>query len=64
MGRTILDKLSLMLRNLRKLWKNEAGVTAIEYALIGSLIAVVIVTAVTAIGGSLSSIFHTIAVKL
>jgi pilus assembly protein Flp/PilA len=53
-----------MLRNLRKLWKNEAGVTAIEYALIGSLIAVVIVTAVTSIGVSLSSIFHTVAIKL
>jgi Flp pilus assembly pilin Flp len=32
-----------MQRNLRKLRKSEAGVTAIEYALIGSLIAVVIV---------------------
>ena len=53
-----------MLRNLRKLWKNEAGVTAIEYALIGSLIAVVIVTAVTSIGVSLGNIFHTVAVKL
>lgn len=59
-----MNKLSLMLRNLRKLWKNEAGVTAIEYALIGSLIAVVIVTAVTSIGVSLSSIFHTVAIKL
>lgn len=36
---------------------NEAGVTAIEYALIGGLVAIVIVGAVTALGTSVSSLF-------
>jgi pilus assembly protein Flp/PilA len=43
---------------------NDAGVTSIEYALVGALIAVVIVTAVTSIGNSLTPIFTTIASKL
>ena len=39
--------------------KNESAATAIEYSLIASLIAVVIVAAVTALGGSLNGIFTT-----
>ncbi len=39
----------------------EDGVTAIEYALIASLIALVIVGAVTAIGTSLNSTFGQVA---
>jgi len=38
----------------------EAGVTAIEYALIGGLVAVVIVGAVTALGTSVSSLYSTV----
>ena len=41
--------------------KDESGATAIEYGLIVSLIAVVIVGAVTAVGTSLSGPFNTIA---
>ena len=41
--------------------KDESGATAIEYGLIVSLIAVVIVGAVTAVGTSLSGTFNTIA---
>ncbi len=44
--------------------KTDTGVTAIEYALIGALIAVIIVTAVTSVGTNLSPIFTTIASKL
>jgi pilus assembly protein Flp/PilA len=44
--------------------KNEEGVTAIEYGLIAALIAVVIITGVTLIGGNLSTTFNTIAGKL
>jgi pilus assembly protein Flp/PilA len=36
---------------------DESGVTAIEYALIASLIAVFIITAVTLVGTNLSNVF-------
>lgn len=36
---------------------NDSGATAIEYGLIAALISVVIVTAVTAIGGDLATKF-------
>jgi pilus assembly protein Flp/PilA len=41
--------------------KDEAGVTAIEYGLIAALIAVVIIGALTTLGGSLSTLFNNIA---
>jgi pilus assembly protein Flp/PilA len=44
--------------------RNETGATAIEYALIASLIAVVIITGVTAVGTGLSSTFNTVSGKL
>ena len=43
---------------------SESGVTAIEYGLIASLIAVVIVTAVALIGTNLTAIFNYIAGKI
>jgi pilus assembly protein Flp/PilA len=39
-------------------FRDERGATAIEYALIASLIGLVIITAVTAIGGSLTGVFN------
>jgi pilus assembly protein Flp/PilA len=44
--------------------KSESGVTAIEYGLIASLIAVFIIAGVTAIGTNLNTLFGTIAGKL
>ena len=44
--------------------KDESGVTAIEYGLIASLIAVVIITAVTLVGTDLTSKFNKIATAL
>ena len=44
--------------------KDEAGVTAIEYGLIAALIAVVIITALTTLGGSLSSLFAKVATSV
>ena len=41
--------------------KDESGATAIEYGLIASLIAVVIILAITAIGTNLSTTFNTVA---
>jgi pilus assembly protein Flp/PilA len=44
--------------------KNEDGATAIEYGLIAALIAVVIITGVTAVGTNLSTTFNTLSTKL
>ena len=43
---------------------DERGVTAIEYGLIASLIAVAIIASVLAVGGKLTTTFNTIAGKL
>ncbi|MES2086922.1 MAG: Flp family type IVb pilin [Pseudomonadota bacterium] len=44
--------------------KDESGATAIEYGLIAALIAVVLVTAVTALGTKLSGLFTGISGKI
>ena len=44
--------------------RNESGATAIEYGLIAALISVVIITAVTAVGGNLQATFTGIASAL
>jgi len=44
--------------------KNESGATAIEYGLIASGIAVVIITAVNLVGTNLTAKFNTIATAL
>lgn len=46
-----------MLRNFRNFVRNDDGATAIEYALMGSLIALVLVTVLTSLGTGLSSEF-------
>jgi len=43
---------------------DESGATAIEYGLIAALIAVVIISAVTLVGKSLSTTFTTVNSKL
>lgn len=42
----------------------DAGATAVEYGLMVSLIAVVIVTAVTLLGTNLTALFNTVAAAL
>jgi pilus assembly protein Flp/PilA len=42
---------------LAKFLRNESGATAIEYGLIASLISVVIIGAITTVGGNLSTVF-------
>lgn len=54
----------IMFNILRRLRTDESGVTAIEYGLIASLVAVVIIGAVTTLGTSLTGIFTTIAAAL
>lgn len=43
---------------------DESGATAIEYGLIAALIAVGIIAAATALGGSLSGLFEAISTQL
>lgn len=52
------------MRNMIRFMKNEDGATAIEYGLIASLIAVAIVAVLSAVGGSLNTVFTTISTKL
>jgi pilus assembly protein Flp/PilA len=53
------------MRNLfRRFIDNQSGVTAIEYGLIASLIAVVIITAVKLVGTDLLATFNAIAANL
>lgn len=49
---------------MNNLIHKEDGVTAIEYGLIAALIAVAIITAVTAVGTDLIAIFNAIATRL
>jgi pilus assembly protein Flp/PilA len=44
--------------------KDESGATAIEYGLIAALVAVVLVTALSAMGTKLSGTFDTVSNKL
>lgn len=49
---------------LKNFWKNESGATAIEYGLIAALIAVVVITGVTAVGTKLSTTFSNLSTSL
>jgi pilus assembly protein Flp/PilA len=45
------------MKQILNLIRDESGATAIEYALIASLIAVAIITAVQTVGGKVSTVF-------
>ncbi len=49
---------------LQRFVSDEEGVTAIEYALIASLIAVVIIAAVTLTGQNVSAVFNAVAAAI
>jgi pilus assembly protein Flp/PilA len=49
---------------VRNFIKDESGATAIEYSLIASLIALVIIVGVTAVGTNLSGAFNTVSTNL
>lgn len=49
---------------LRKFFESDDGVTAMEYALLGGLIAVVIVVAVSSVGAGTNALFTFVAGKL
>lgn len=49
---------------LMRFWDDEAGATAIEYALIAAGISVVIVAAVNTLGGTVKGMFTTVSTSL
>ena len=53
-----------MMKLMHKLVRDESGAAAIEYGLIAGLIAVVIIAGATTLGGTLNSMFTTIAATL
>ena len=48
----------------RFLARDERGATAVEYGLMVALIAIVIIAAVTLLGGNLSGLFNTVATSI
>jgi pilus assembly protein Flp/PilA len=53
-----------MFRSIKNFAADESGVTAIEYALIASLIAVFIIVAVQQVGTQVSTVFNDVSTKL
>lgn len=53
-----------LMNNVKRLVRDEDGVTAIEYGLIAALIAVVIIAAVRTVGVDLQTIFGTVSTGL
>jgi pilus assembly protein Flp/PilA len=49
---------------INKLFRDEAGATAIEYGLIAALIAVAAITAMQGLGNELSATFNTTSTKM
>ena len=55
---------NLQMTFIRQFWHDDSGATSIEYALIASLISLVIITAVTGIGTKLNNKFVALSNKL
>ena len=53
-----------MFKSMRNFVSDESGVTAIEYALIASLIAVFIIVAVQKVGTQVSTVFNEVGTTL
>jgi pilus assembly protein Flp/PilA len=53
-----------MMQSIKKFVANESGATAIEYALIASLIAVAIILSITALGTKLQNTFNEVSSNL
>ena len=57
-------KIQMFIHKLVTPVQNVEGATAIEYGLIASLISVVIIGSVTAVGGALDGVFNAVALAL
>ncbi len=53
-----------LLQSVRQFWRDESGVSAIEYGLLAALVALAIVTGAGALGTDLNQIFTAIGTKL
>jgi pilus assembly protein Flp/PilA len=53
-----------MVQNRLSQLRNEDGASAVEYGLLVALIAVIIIAAVSLLGGNLSDIFNDVAEKI
>lgn len=53
-----------MLRNLKKLFKDEQGATAVEYGLIVAAIAGLIIVVVFTLGGRVKNVFNNVSAAL
>ncbi len=53
-----------MFSNFKRLLRDEFGATAIEYGLIAALIAVALIGALQAVGGSLNGMFTAVSTAL
>ena len=53
-----------MLTKVRAFFVDDSGATAIEYGLIAALVSVAAITALTAMGGSLSDMFNLVRDKV
>jgi len=53
-----------MMQKVSNFWNDEAGATAVEYGMMVALIAAVIVTAVSTLGGQINTAFETIVAAL
>jgi len=62
--RNLIAMYIAMQSRMQSLVKNEKGATMVEYALMVALIAVVCITAVTAVGGNASTRFGAIATAI
>ena len=54
----------MKLETLKNLINDESGATAIEYGLIAALVSVAAITALTAMGGSLTTMFTAVSTAL
>ncbi|MGE0755003.1 MAG: Flp family type IVb pilin [Alphaproteobacteria bacterium] len=52
------------MKTMIRFFKDEEGATAIEYGLIAALISVAAIAAMQALGGSLSTLFNSVATSL
>ncbi len=63
MPRSVVDfskVVTLMLTILTRFLQDDSGATAIEYGLIAALVSVAAIGALTALGGSLNTLFTTV----
>jgi pilus assembly protein Flp/PilA len=56
--------MEIAMQNMRKIFKNSKGATAIEYGLIAALIAVAAISAMTTLGKNLNNTFATVSSNL